>query len=195
MRGDGYRAARPRCIGRFKPGLSGLDDIPACLSGAGRDASVTSFVIYGHAYRDVGGRAASGTSGRGSPVCPACSRQGREGKTPVAARRRRNPVVLIRHSRAAGMTTTGTTTERAIRQNRLSIHHRASAFLDSSLRWNDDGGHSGFVIIPTALLLFLKHYLTSAPSVIPACLQQAGEGRNPVVLIRHSRAAGMSAIA
>ena len=47
------------------------------LSGQ-RPAFSLPAVIYGHAYRDVSGRAASGTSRRGSPVCPACCRQGRE---------------------------------------------------------------------------------------------------------------------
>ena len=42
----------------------------------------TPVVIYGHAYRDVGGRAASGTSGRESPVC------GERAWMPVAAQRR-----------------------------------------------------------------------------------------------------------
>ena len=41
-------------------------------------------------------------------------------------------------------------------------------FLDSSLRWNDDGGGNGFVAIPTASLLFLANYLTSTSPVIPA---------------------------
>ena len=35
----------------------------------------------------------------------------------------RNPVVYTRHSRTAGMTITGTKTERAIRQNLPSLHH------------------------------------------------------------------------
>ena len=38
--------------------------------------------------------------------------------------------------------------------------------LDSSLRWNDDGGRIGFVTIPTVPLLFLTNDLTSAPAVI-----------------------------
>ena len=37
------------------------------------------------------------------------------------------------------------------------------AFLDSGLRWNDNGGRSGFVVIPTAPLLFPTNSLTSAP--------------------------------
>ena len=58
---------------------------------------VTS-VIYGHAYRDVGGRAASGTSRRGSPVCGERARLhgcrwqsgvwNRPPRMPIAARRR-----------------------------------------------------------------------------------------------------------
>ena len=38
--------------------------------------------------------------------------------------------------------------------------------MQASLRWNDDGGGMGFVVIPTASLPFLTNYLTSAPSVI-----------------------------
>ena len=40
-------------------------------------------------------------------------------------------------------------------------------FLDSSLRWNDNGGRNGFVIIPTAPLPFRKN-LNFTPIVIPA---------------------------
>ena len=55
------------------------------------------------------------------------------------------------------MPTTAMQTERAIRQNRLSFHYCGIPLLDSSLRWNDDGGHSGFVIIPIAPLVFLTN--------------------------------------
>ena len=45
MRGDGYRAAWPRCIRRFSPGLSDLDDISVRLSEAGRNVPANPTVI------------------------------------------------------------------------------------------------------------------------------------------------------
>ena len=38
--------------------------------------------------------------------------------------------------------------------------------MQASLRWNDDGGEMGCVVIPTALRLFLANYLTLALAVI-----------------------------
>ena len=46
----------------------------------------------------------------------------------------------LKTARKAGMTNTGTTPERAICQNLPSIDHSGIPFLDSSLRWNDNGG-------------------------------------------------------
>ena len=40
------------------------------------------------------------------------------------------------------------TTKRGIRQNLSPIQHRAPAFLDSSLRWNDGRDQNEFVAIP-----------------------------------------------
>ena len=94
------------------------------------------------------------------------------------ARPRRRDIATVKRlghvymgiSRKTGMTNTGTTTERALRQKLPSINHsgipssaarsrRGSTTyipvgVDSSLRWNDNGARSGFVVIPTTPLLF-----------------------------------------
>ena len=51
------------------------------------------------------------------------------------------------------------------------------AFLDSSLRWNDDGDGNGFVAIPTAPLLFLANYLTSTSVIYGQDVLYAARGQ------------------
>ena len=73
------------------------------------------------------------------------------------------------------MTITGTTTGRAICQNLPFIHYPGLSLLDSSLRWNDDGGGREWVCCySNSSFAMPDKCLTAAPSVIPACLQQAG---------------------
>lgn len=57
----------------------------------------------------------------------------------------------------AGRHSSGMTTERAICQNLPSIDYSRIPFLDSSLRWNDNGGRSRSVAIPTTPILFLPN--------------------------------------
>ena len=108
--------------------------IPACLQQAGA-GSPTGMQGVRRAQPSRG-RTASETGRRGRPEPPA--------KTWTALRRHSsegwNPVVEASHSRFAGMTTTGRPC------NPISVKFSSHAltsrlrFLDSSLRWNDDGG-------------------------------------------------------
>ena len=62
--------------------------IAAALSGMGARVETplpfpSPVVIYGHAYRDVGGRAASGTSGRGGRAASGIGRRGSSNSPPL----------------------------------------------------------------------------------------------------------------
>ena len=74
------------------------DNCPRCYSGEGSPA-------WMRAYRDVGGRAASGTGGRGGRAASGTSRRGIHLPAARLSSGQAGRVVYSRHSRYAGMTT------------------------------------------------------------------------------------------
>ena len=96
----------------------------------------------------------------------------------------RNPVVFTVHSRVSGNDNSIHHFGRpgAVRQGRKSFHALGSAFLDSSLRWNDEGGGMMLLCRNGDLSFFLRCY--SWHPVIPV------ESWNPVVFTIHSRVSG-----
>ena len=73
----------------------------------------------------------------------------------------------------------------ADREKSQFVSHPASAFLDSSLRWNDDEEKKGR--LPSG-----NPFAIPAECLTPSPRRHSGAGRNPVVDTSHSRSAGMT---
>ena len=95
-----------------------------------------------------------------------------------------NPVVFTIHSRVSG-------NDNSIhhfgwpgagRQGRKSFHTLGSAFLDSSLRWNDEGAGMMLLCVNERSFLF--------PPLLFLASRHSSESWNPVVFTIHSRVSG-----